>query len=129
MRDRLGACHATRCSPTVGDRPLLFAVDDAQLLDDASALLVHQLAVDRTAFVALTVRSDELVPDPVTALWKDELVERIDFAALDRASTSSLLRQALTLLGSSSGTRARLGQDRARTELSRNQEWIAWGLP
>ncbi len=65
-------------------RPLALLVDDAHLLDDASATLVHQLASTRSAFVVLTVRSESPAPDPVVALWKDELAERIDLSPLDR---------------------------------------------
>ena len=60
-----------------GGRPLVLAVDDAHLLDDASAATVHQLAADLTAFVIGTVRTGEAAPAAITALWKDRLVERI----------------------------------------------------
>ena len=76
-------------------RPLALLVDDAHLLDDASATLVHQLASTRSAFVILTVRSESPAPDPVVALWKDELAERIDLRPLDRQSIETLLTQVL----------------------------------
>ena len=60
-----------------GGRRLALLVDDAHLLDDASATLVHQLVVTGSAFVLATVRSGEPAPDSVTALWKDNLVDRI----------------------------------------------------
>jgi DNA-binding CsgD family transcriptional regulator len=80
---------------TAGERPLLLAVDDAHLLDDASALLVHQLAIDLTAFVALTVRSGEPVPDPITSLWKDDLADRIEVGTLERVDVDELLVKVL----------------------------------
>ena len=49
-------------------RKLLLVVDDAQLLDDASAALVHQLVQERACSVVATVRTPGPVPDPVTAL-------------------------------------------------------------
>lgn len=45
-----------------GGRPLVVFVDDAHLLDDRSATLVHQLAL-RTATVLATVQSGESAPD------------------------------------------------------------------
>ncbi|MDT4935070.1 MAG: hypothetical protein QOK11_2962, partial [Pseudonocardiales bacterium] len=43
-------------------RPLLVFVDDAHLLDDGSATLLHQLALTRVATVLATVRSGEPAP-------------------------------------------------------------------
>ena len=71
-------------------------VDDAHLLDGGSATLVHQLALTRAATVVATVRSGESVPDPVVALWKDDLTERIDVGVLDDAAVEELL---VTVLG------------------------------
>src|SRR3954454_17451368 len=76
---------------TAGGRPLLLAVDDAHLLDAASALLVHQLAAGGGATVAVTVRAGDPVPDPVMALWKDDLAERIEVDTLDREAVRRLL--------------------------------------
>lgn len=52
-------------------------VDDAHLLDDATATLVHQLASSGAAVVPLTVRLGEPTPDAILALWKDAHAERI----------------------------------------------------
>jgi DNA-binding CsgD family transcriptional regulator len=79
-----------------GPRPLLMLVDDAHLLDDGSAILIQQLAAMPAATVLVTVRSGETVPDPVTALWKDDLAERIDLRPLGEASVEKLL---VTVLG------------------------------
>ena len=57
------------------DRPLLLVVDDAHALDSASATLVHQVAVAGDAQLIVVARNDVAVPDPVTALWRDELCE------------------------------------------------------
>src|SRR5215471_4518420 len=62
------------------ERKLLLVVDDAQLLDDGSAVLVHQLVQEETCSVLASVRTPGPAPDPVTALWKDGLAERIDLA-------------------------------------------------
>lgn len=52
-----------------GDRPVLCYVDDAHLLDEASAAAVHMLAATCTARVVVTLRTGEAVPDAVAALW------------------------------------------------------------
>ncbi|MCW2894754.1 MAG: transcriptional regulator, LuxR family, partial [Actinomycetia bacterium] len=81
---------------TAGGRPLVVFVDDAHLLDGGSATLVHQLALTGKATVLLTVQSGQTVPDPVVALWKDALAERIEVAALPAAAIEELL---VTVLG------------------------------
>jgi ATP/maltotriose-dependent transcriptional regulator MalT len=78
-----------------GDRPLLLVVDDAQLLDDASALLLQQLVQAEAAFVVVTIRSGEPVPDPVVALWKDGLAQRIEVGPLERQQVDTLVAQVL----------------------------------
>jgi DNA-binding CsgD family transcriptional regulator len=76
-------------------RPLLLGVDDAHLLDDASAALVHQLTFRGIAVVVATVRTGEPAPDPVIALWKDGLTRRLDLSALPPSVTAELLERAL----------------------------------
>jgi len=74
-----------------GEGKLAFFVDDAHLLDGRSAALVHQLAVSRAATVLLTVRAGGMVPEPVTALWKDSLAVRIELQPLSPAEVSELV--------------------------------------
>jgi DNA-binding CsgD family transcriptional regulator len=74
-----------------GDRRLAFFVDDAHLLDGRSAALVHQLAVSRVATVLVTVRAGDMVPEPVTAFWKDGLAVRIELQPLSPAEVSELV--------------------------------------
>jgi DNA-binding CsgD family transcriptional regulator/tetratricopeptide (TPR) repeat protein len=84
---------------SVGDAgdgaPVALLVDDAHLLDETSAALVHQLASSRGTFVIATVRSREAAPEQITSLWRDGLMERIDLAPLDLSGASSLLEAAL----------------------------------
>ncbi len=77
---------------------LVIVVDDAHLLDDASATLVHQLALAGTMFLIVTIRSQETVSDPITALWKDGLADRLDIDVLGLAESTAL---AATILGGS----------------------------
>jgi DNA-binding CsgD family transcriptional regulator len=79
-----------------GGRPLLVFVDDAHLLDNGSATLIHQLALTRGATILVTVRSGETTPDPVLSLWKDGPAERIEVGILDDDAIEELL---VTVLG------------------------------
>ncbi|MEV4167934.1 LuxR C-terminal-related transcriptional regulator [Nonomuraea sp. NPDC049709] len=74
---------------------LLVSVDDAHRLDPASAALVHYLAGNGQARLLVTVRSGEPQPDPVTALWKDELLERIELPPLTVEEVGEVLAGAL----------------------------------
>ncbi len=72
-------------------RPLLVFFDDAHLLDNGSAILVHQMALTQAATVLATVRAGEVLPDPVLSLWKDGPAERIEIGILDDATIEELL--------------------------------------
>lgn len=78
-----------------GGRPSIVTVDDAHLLDDGSAALVHHLAVSGTAFVVLTVRTGLPTPDPVVALWKDGSAARLDLQPLSGTEAGHLLAEVL----------------------------------
>jgi DNA-binding NarL/FixJ family response regulator len=78
-----------------GGRPLVLGVDDAHLLDDLSATLVHQLAESGSVIVVVTVRNSETAPDPVVALWKNGYAERTEVSGLDAASVTEALADAL----------------------------------
>ncbi len=75
--------------------PVVVAVDDAHLLDDVSAALVQHLVQARAARVVLTVRSGEPAPDAVVALWKDQLLARVELPALSAARVDELLTTVL----------------------------------
>src|SRR3981189_3741748 len=74
-----------------GDRRLALLVDDVHLLDDASATLIHQLAGTNSAFVLATLRTGEAAPEPVIALWKDAVIERLELVGLDARAIAQLL--------------------------------------
>lgn len=79
----------------VGRRHLVFFVDDAHLLDNASAALVHHLAISGQACIVLTVRSREPAPDAILALWKEDLLTRIEIDALDLGTVTELVEKVL----------------------------------
>ncbi|MFF1278381.1 LuxR C-terminal-related transcriptional regulator [Streptomyces marokkonensis] len=72
-----------------GVRTLL--IDDAHLLDDASAALVHQLAAHGRTRLLVVVTDDEPVPAAVSRLWTGELLPRLALAPLPREETARLL--------------------------------------
>jgi DNA-binding CsgD family transcriptional regulator len=76
-------------------RPIVLAIDDAHLLDPLSATLVYYVARSEHATVLATVRTGEPVPDPVRALWTDDLVERIELGPLSGNEVADLLSQVL----------------------------------
>lgn len=76
-------------------RPVVIGVDDAHLLDDLSAFVVHQLVHRKLANVVLTVRNHEPAPDAITALWKDSYLERIHLSALTQEESGRLLTRVL----------------------------------
>jgi AAA ATPase domain len=78
-----------------GGRRLVTVVDDMALLDAASLALLGYLAAHGTVFLIATVRTGEPVPDLVTNLWRDGLLERIDLADLNRVHLDTLLHLAL----------------------------------
>jgi len=72
-----------------------FVVDDAQWLDPLSAGFVHHLAVTGRSALIVTLRSGEEQPEPVLALWKDDLLDRIEVQPLGRRDVEQLLEAVL----------------------------------
>jgi DNA-binding CsgD family transcriptional regulator len=73
----------------------VIGVDDAHLLDQLSATLLHQLALDGTVRIVATVRSGEAVPDAITSLWKDGYLQRLYLTPFSKEQCVSLIEQAL----------------------------------
>jgi DNA-binding CsgD family transcriptional regulator len=80
------------------DKPHLMVVDDAHLLDEGSAALVHQVALESSCSLIVTVRSPAPAPEAITSVWKDGLGERLEVGALTEPEVKELLT---TLLGGS----------------------------
>jgi DNA-binding CsgD family transcriptional regulator len=80
---------------TVGDTPLILIVDDAYLLDDLSAFVLRELVIRRVATAVTTIRSGEPCSDPITSLWKEHQLQRLDLQPLSRPQSDELLRAVL----------------------------------
>lgn len=74
---------------------VLIGVDDAHLLDGLSAHVVHQLAQARGTRLVVTVRTGGDEPDAITALWKDDLLARLDLQPLSAPDTHRLIEARL----------------------------------
>lgn len=74
---------------------VVVGVDDAHLLDDLSAFTVHQLVTRRLATVILTIRHGETTPDAITAIWKDQHLERLELQPLSLSEIAGLIERVL----------------------------------
>lgn len=81
--------------PEPGTTQLILAVDDAHVLDTTSAVLLQQLAVSGDAFLVVTAPTGLSVPDPIFALWKEGLIDRLEIHEFDRVQSDQLVARAL----------------------------------
>jgi DNA-binding NarL/FixJ family response regulator len=73
----------------LGPAPTLL-VDDAHLLDDASAALVLAIATTGVAPLLLTIRTHEPTPDAIIRLWRDRHLDRVDLQPLSEREVELL---------------------------------------
>jgi DNA-binding CsgD family transcriptional regulator len=76
-------------------QPLVLVVDDAHLLDEHSAIVLHRVVVRGLAPALVTLRTGEPAPDTVTSLWKDDYLSRLDVEPLALEETTALVAQVL----------------------------------
>ena len=74
---------------------MIVGVDDVHLLDDLSALVLHQIVQRRAAKVLLTVRDGEAIPMGVQEMWRAGQFERLDLQPLSADETATLVSAAL----------------------------------
>jgi DNA-binding CsgD family transcriptional regulator len=79
----------------VGQENTVLGVDDAHLLDQLSATLLHQIAVDHAGRILATVRSGEPVPDAVTSLWKDGYLQRFELKPFNKQQSIALVESVI----------------------------------
>jgi DNA-binding CsgD family transcriptional regulator len=70
-------------------------VDDAHLLDQLSATLLHQIATEGSGRIVATVRAGEPIPDAVTSLWKDGYLRRLDLEPFTKQQSIALIESVL----------------------------------
>ncbi|MFE9612427.1 LuxR C-terminal-related transcriptional regulator [Streptomyces sp. NPDC006012] len=75
----------------------VLVVDDAHLLDEASAALVHQLAVHGRTRLVVIAADRTPVPGAVSRLWTGELLPRLALEPLPHEETAHLLATGATL--------------------------------
>lgn len=88
-----GALDALRAE--ADGRRIVLAIDDLHLADPLSAALVSLIARAESASVLATVRTGAILPEPVTAMWRDDIADRIELPPLGRAEVGELLRCAV----------------------------------
>lgn len=76
-------------------RRALIGIDDAHFLDALSAHVVHQLAQARGTRLVVTVRVGGDEPDAITALWKDDLLTRLDLQPLSAPDAHRMIETTL----------------------------------
>ncbi len=97
VRDRLSVLRGV-VARFVEDRadggdPVI-AVDDAHLLDDASAAVLYHLALYARVFLLVTSRTGARCPDAMTALWKEGRARRLELPELSADAVHTLLERA-----------------------------------
>lgn len=84
---------AERFAGRAGDGPVVVGIDDAHLLDEASASLLGQLAARGLVVPLVSARSGETVPPAVSGLWKD--ARRLQVRPLPPVAVDQILDHAL----------------------------------
>jgi hypothetical protein len=91
----LFVCIADGLASYAGRRPLAVVIDDAHLLDEGSAALVHQLATTGRARFITTIRSGERSVAAMTRLWQDGHARRVVLKPFDLLGVREVLEAAL----------------------------------
>jgi DNA-binding CsgD family transcriptional regulator len=78
-----------------GPEPRVLVIDDAHLLDAASASTLHHFALHREIRLVVTVVDGAPAPDAVTALWKDDLLGYLPLSPLNENELAEVLTAAL----------------------------------
>ena len=93
------AARAAAVAPTRRTAPPVLVVDDAQLLDPQSAAVLLSLVSAKSVRLLGTMRAGETPSDAVTALWKEQVVDRLDLDPLDRTASRDAARVAARWTG------------------------------
>jgi DNA-binding NarL/FixJ family response regulator len=93
-RDPIALMAAARES-LIDHGDTVISIDDAQLLDQLSATLLHHIAVDRAGHIIATVRTGDPVPDAITSLWKDGYLKRFELLPFTKQQSITLVESVL----------------------------------
>jgi DNA-binding CsgD family transcriptional regulator len=77
------------------DTHVLLLVDDAHVLDELSAFVLHRLIRTGETSVVCTVRNGAPMPSTLLELWKDGFLRRLDLRPLSREESAAVLESAL----------------------------------
>jgi DNA-binding CsgD family transcriptional regulator len=91
QRDDLLYLALARLRARAGAHRFLLAVDDAHLLDEVSVALLHLAATQSPIRLLVSVLAGEPLPPGLVALWKDDLLARLDVMPLTRVDTDELV--------------------------------------
>lgn len=75
--------------------PVLLYVDDAHLLDEPSATVLAELLQSATVTMLATTRLQPGPARPLTALWREGVLDRLDLKPLGHGAVAELLSQTL----------------------------------
>lgn len=78
-----------------GGRPVLLAVDNAEDLDEFSAMVLSQMVLTRTAGMLAAFRDFSRAPAEFLGLWREGILDRADLRPLTLAETTELLAKLL----------------------------------
>ncbi|WP_026536025.1 helix-turn-helix transcriptional regulator [Arthrobacter sp. H14] len=78
-----------------GRRRIVLFVDNVQDLDDFSALVISQLAAQKTVVLLCACESMSRAPQEISHLWTDGSLSRVDVVPMSLDETMQLLREEL----------------------------------
>ncbi|MGN6696380.1 MAG: hypothetical protein ACTHN0_19535, partial [Aquihabitans sp.] len=93
--DDAGAWRALAEHLQAPDGSIHLVVDDAHWIDAGSAALLHHLVASYGATAIVTSRRDAPALQPVTALWKDGHLARVDLDPLTEPEVAAVVEAAL----------------------------------
>jgi DNA-binding CsgD family transcriptional regulator/tetratricopeptide (TPR) repeat protein len=95
--NRLAVFRAVAAALTAapGEPAPVVGLDDAHLVDEATAALIHHIATRKLASLVITIRLGEPVNDAITTLWKDGHCRRLDVQTLGRTEVNELVTAVL----------------------------------
>ena len=125
-------------------REVVLFVDNVQDLDDRSAMVIAQLAVEGVATILAACESLTSASAEIIGLWRDGLLRRVDIQPFSEEATAGWLENTLGAPLSASAAKALWNagggnprfldvviheQIQARTLIKRDEVWIVTGVP